>query len=160
MIFPVSRRTILGALLATPLPLPAAPGLRAADLRVLPEQASGDALLEYLLGFAKDVTARRRERLRRLRTDDDVRAWQETNRDAFRKCIGGLWSERTPLRPRLRACSTGPGYQVRKIIFESLPEFYGTRWAAHRTRSMGRAGGVDLKSTLPVQAHSRMRKWV
>src|ERR1019366_9094767 len=98
---PVSRRTLLGALLATPLPLPAAPGLRAADLRVLPEQTSRDGLLEYLLGLAKDVTVRRQERLRRLRTEDDMRAWQQTNRARFLECIGGLWSERTPLKPRV-----------------------------------------------------------
>jgi cephalosporin-C deacetylase-like acetyl esterase len=125
MTFPISRRTLLGALLATPLPLPAAPGLRAGDLRVLPEQASRAVMLAYLLGLAKDVTTRRQERLSQVR-GADVGAWQETNRAHFLACIGGLWSDRTPLKPRITGVLDRPGYQVRKIVFESLPEFYVT----------------------------------
>jgi cephalosporin-C deacetylase-like acetyl esterase len=117
---------LLGALLATPTALSAAPGLSAADLRVLPAQPSRDMMLEYLLGLAREATARRQERLRGLHTPADLRAWQEANRARFLECIGGLWSERTPLNPRIAGVLERSGYHVRKIVFESLPEFYVT----------------------------------
>jgi len=126
MRFPVSRRTLLGALLATPFSRAETPGLRAADLRVLPEPGPPEALLDYLLGLAKEATIRRQERLQGLHTPADLKAWQETNRAHFLECIGGLPTDRTPLRPRITGVLERPGYQVRKILFESLPEFYVT----------------------------------
>src|SRR5690348_16607806 len=122
----ISRRTLLGAAVAARLPLPAATVLRSGDLRVMAEQGSGGMMQEYLLNLASDATARRLERLRALRSEKDIRSWQESNRDRFLELIGGLPRERTALRPRTTGTLVRDGYEVRKVIFESLPEFYVT----------------------------------
>lgn len=122
----ISRRALLGAAAVARLPLQAEPALREEDLRVLPKEGSGEMMQEYLLQLAGNLTARRLERLHALRTESDVRAWQESNRARFLECIGELPRERTPLRPRTTGTLAREGYEVRKIIFESLPEFYVT----------------------------------
>lgn len=96
------------------------------ELRVLPEQPTQEMMQEYLLGLAREITARRRERLGALRSKEDIREWQESNRARFLECIGGLPGERTALRPRVMGKLVREGYEVRKIIFESLPDFYVT----------------------------------
>jgi len=121
-----SRRTLLGAMLAASWPRLGAAPFSSAELRVLPEQPTQEMMQEYLLVLAREITARRRERLSALRSKDDIREWQEANRARFLECIGGLPGERTPLRPRMTGTLVRDGYEVRKIILESLPEFYVT----------------------------------
>ncbi|HVP48843.1 MAG TPA: acetylxylan esterase [Bryobacteraceae bacterium] len=120
----ISRRELLGAAVAARLPLRAA--LRTEDLRVLTDTGSGEMMQEYLLRLAGEITARRQERLRALRSESDIRSWQESNRARFLELIGGLPRERTALHPRITGTLVRDGYEVRKIIFESLPEFYVT----------------------------------
>lgn len=121
-----SRRTLLGALLAAPLPRLGLAGLRSGDLRVLPEQPAQEIMQEYLLRLAREATARRLDRLQALSSKEDIRGWQQSNRARFLECIGGLPAERTPLHPRTTGTLMRDGYEVRKVIFESLPEFYVT----------------------------------
>jgi len=55
-----------------------------------------------------------------------LKKWQETNRQEFLRLIGGLPVERTPLNARVVGEIAREGYVIRKVIFESLPEFYVT----------------------------------
>jgi len=117
---------VLGVLAAAGLPAAAAPVLGAADLRVLGNPGTGDMMLEYLASLARQATEKRRERLHRIHSESDIRNWQDVNRRSFLEAIGGLPGERTPLRPRATGTLVREGYEVRKIVFESLPEFYVT----------------------------------
>jgi len=142
----ISRRTLLGAAVAARLPLRAA--LRTEDLRVLTD-GSGEMMQEYLLRLAGEVTARRQERLRALGSENDILAWQESNRARFLELIGGLPRERTALHPRITGTLVRDGYEVRKIIFESLPEFYVTANLYVPSR-----GGAPYPAVLAPCGHS------
>lgn len=85
-----------------------------------------DMLENFLVAEAKKAAASRRDQMRALRSEVELRKWQEAQRRAFLKLIGGLPEERTPLNPRTTGELIRVGYVVRKVIFESLPEFYVT----------------------------------
>jgi cephalosporin-C deacetylase-like acetyl esterase len=65
-------------------------------------------------------------RMDAVKSQAELASWQEANRQAFLKLIGGLPAERSPLNARVVGEFARPGYVVRKVIFESLPEFYVT----------------------------------
>ncbi len=83
-------------------------------------------LPRYLLGQAQQATVKRLVRLESIRSAADVKTWQDENRRKFLELIGGLPREKTPLNARLAGEIQRDGYSIRKVIFESLPEFYVT----------------------------------
>ena len=85
-----------------------------------------EMLASYLNGRVDEAAEKVRVRRTALESPADFTAWQEANRAAFLDLIGGLPNERGPLNPRQVGELTRDGYVVRKIIFESLPEFYVT----------------------------------
>jgi cephalosporin-C deacetylase-like acetyl esterase len=80
----------------------------------------------YLNNLAQAATAKRLARFNQIQTQTEFLNWQEENRRTFLDLIGGLPSERSPLHARVTGEISREGYVVRKIIFESLPEFYVT----------------------------------
>jgi cephalosporin-C deacetylase-like acetyl esterase len=104
--------------------------LQPEQLRVLKgsplEEQYRDMLFDYLLGQARQATVRRLARLGSIRSERDLKTWQEDNRRKFLELIGGLPEEKTPLHPRLTGELRHDGYLLRKVIFESQPELYVT----------------------------------
>jgi len=100
------------------------------DLRVLRgtalEKEYARMLPAYLLRLAAAQTETRLNRLNAIQGPDDFKPWQEANRKKFLELIGGLPEERAPLRAQVVGEFAREGYAVRKVIFESLPEFYVT----------------------------------
>ncbi len=105
-------------------------GLRSEDLLVMrgtpAEKDYRDMLFNYLLRQADQATEKRLRRLEALQSRDDVKGWQDSNRENFLRLIGGLPGPRSSLNPRYIGELPRQGYVVRKVIFESLPEFFVT----------------------------------
>jgi cephalosporin-C deacetylase-like acetyl esterase len=102
--------------------------LQAEDLRVITSAgvASEEMLAEYLNGQTRAMAEKCRARLGSIHSAADLARWQEESRQAFLALIGRLPAERAPLNARVVGEFSRPGYVVRKVIFESLPEFYVT----------------------------------
>jgi cephalosporin-C deacetylase-like acetyl esterase len=119
-----------------PAPTRAQTLLRPESLRVIEgtalEQQYQEMLLKFLLQQAAELTEKRRNRLNEINTETDFRRWQETNRETFLRLIGGLPEiagqpgQKPPLHARLVGQVERQGYSLRKVIYESLPEFYVT----------------------------------
>ncbi len=67
----------------------------------------------------------RKERYEALKTPDEIRAWQEANRDYFVQALGGF-PERTPLNAQVVSSGTGEGFRYENRMYESRPQFYVT----------------------------------
>ncbi|MBZ5563169.1 MAG: acetylxylan esterase [Acidobacteriia bacterium] len=104
--------------------------LTEADLRVVqggPREKDFERMLpDYLQRLAADATGKRRARLEAIHSEADFRSWQESNRKNFLDLIGGLPEARTPLNARAVGEVAREGYVVRKLIYDSLPEYYVT----------------------------------
>ncbi len=87
---------------------------------------SEEMLADYMNTQARAMAEKCRARLSSIQSQADLAQWQEETRRAFLALIGGLPGERTPLNARVVGEFSRPGYLVRKVIFESLPEFYVT----------------------------------
>jgi cephalosporin-C deacetylase-like acetyl esterase len=83
-------------------------------------------LPDYLNKLAQGATEKRLARFNQIRNEADFRNWQEANRRTFLDLIGGLPAERSPLHARVTGEISREGYVIRKVIFESLPEYYVT----------------------------------
>lgn len=104
--------------------------LGATELRVMQgtalEKDYSEMLFKFLLAQAKQANEKRVARLESIHSEADLKSWQEMNRKKFLELIGGLPTERSPLNARVVGEITRQGYVVRKVVFESLPEFYVT----------------------------------
>jgi len=101
--------------------------LAPADLRVSQDTSEMRQMLPaYLNKLAQGATEKRLMRFNRIQTESDIRNWQEANRRTFLELIGGLPTERSPLHARVTGEISREGYLIRKVIFESLPEYYVT----------------------------------
>ncbi len=101
--------------------------LAQADLRVIQDTSQMRQMLPaYLNNLAQDATVKRLARFNQIQTPSDFRTWQEENRRTFLDLIGGLPTERLALHARVTGEISREGYVVRKVIFESLPEYYVT----------------------------------
>ena len=100
------------------------------DLRVLRgiaiESQYHEMLYSSLLKQAAEQSAKRLARLEAIQSQADFTKWQDVNRHEFLRLIGDLPHDRTPLNPRTVGEVGRDGYTIRKVIFESLPEFYVT----------------------------------
>lgn len=104
--------------------------LKPEDMRVIQgtslESKYQDMMLKYLLGQAAAETNKREARIEAIHSESEFKAWSDANRQKFLDLIGGLPHVRTPLNARVVGEVVRDGYVVRKVIFESLPEFYVT----------------------------------
>lgn len=85
-----------------------------------------EMLGHYLAGQAKAAAQKSAEELIAIRSMTDLQQWQDRRRNTFLEVIGGLPQKKTDLRPRITGELRRDGYIVRKLFFESLPEFYVT----------------------------------
>lgn len=90
------------------------------------ENEHQEMLFNHLTLMAKQATQERLARLEAIGSEADFRAWQNTNRQKFLDFIGGLPADRTPLNPHVMGELKRDDYIIRKIIFESLPNYYVT----------------------------------
>ena len=101
--------------------------LTQADLRVTEDSSKIEWMLPaYLNKLAQGATEKRLARFNQIQTETDFRSWQEANRRTFLELIGGLPTERSRLHARVTGEISREGYIIRKVIFESLPEYYVT----------------------------------
>lgn len=104
--------------------------LRHDDLRVIQgtqlEKDYNEMLFNHLLRQAEQTTEKRLARVGAIQSEADFKNWQEVNRRRFLELIGDLPDTRTPLNGRVLGEVAREGYVVRRVIFESLPEFYVT----------------------------------
>jgi len=122
---------VLGVLWSSPpagAKAPAAPPSND-ELRVLPEAidgvAPGQMLHAYLMRRGQEAFQRRRAEYEKLKTPEQLAAYQERMRQFFVAQLGGL-PERTPLEPQVVARERRDGYRIEKVIFQSQPRHYVT----------------------------------
>ncbi|MGO8789716.1 MAG: acetylxylan esterase [Terriglobia bacterium] len=97
------------------------------DLRVNQDTSEMRQMLPaYFEKLVQEATQQRLARFNQIQNESDFRRWQEANRRTFLELIGGLPSERSPLHARVVGAVPREGYVIRKVIFESLPEYYVT----------------------------------
>lgn len=96
------------------------------DLRVLPSLVDGIAPVNFvedqLKKLAYAALDRRDSEYEKLKTAEDVSAWQKRQRATFLEALGGL-PARTPLNARVTGTRELSGYRMEKILFESQPGF-------------------------------------
>jgi dienelactone hydrolase len=72
--------------------------------------------------FAHDLYAAAPRRLRfEAQTRADAEAWQKALRAKLIELVGGFPQTRAPLRPKVLATRTFPGYRREKVVFDSRP---------------------------------------
>lgn len=101
----------------------------AEDLTVLPAKLDGvppaQMMREYLLRLAREATQRRAAEFEKVKTPEQIAAYQDRLRQFFLDRLGGL-PPRTPLAPRVVGRIAGDGYVVEKVIYQSQPGHYVT----------------------------------
>jgi dienelactone hydrolase len=73
---------------------------------------------------AQECSRRRAQEKAALGSVADFEAYRTKIRDHFMEAIGGLPSERTPLRPRVTGVLQQEGFRIEKVLFESQPEYF------------------------------------
>ena len=105
------------------------PPLAADDFRVLPEEIGGvkppKMMRAYLLKKVHAALDRREAEYEKLKTPEQIVAYQKRMREFFVDQLGGF-PERTPLRARVVGKLDRDGYRIEKIIYESQPRHYVT----------------------------------
>lgn len=77
-------------------------------------------LPDYLRWLADEAYARRNRILAGLRTPEAIRARQQFVRETFWRLAGGM-PDRTPLETRTMGSFERPGYNLEKIVYQSVP---------------------------------------
>ena len=107
-----------------------AQSLHPGDLNVLAgtplAQQYDEMLQKFLIQEAKSLSSSSLARMEKIHNEGELRSWQEEARGHFLEAIGGLPSPKTPLNARVTGEVKREGYVIRKIVFESRPEFYVT----------------------------------
>jgi hypothetical protein len=99
----------------------APPAAKAAD----PASAGRLALNRYLDGIAAKATAKRAAEVAAIGTRAQAEARQAKVRAQILSLIGEL-PQRTPLNAKIVGETQAPGFRIRKVLFESQPDFYVT----------------------------------
>ncbi len=106
-----------------------AAGASADDLAVLPPKIDGvathDMMHAHLMKEVHKALDRRRAEYEKLKTPEQLAAYQQRMREFFVAQLGGF-PERTPLRPQVIAKEDRDGYRIEKIVFESRPRLFVT----------------------------------
>lgn len=118
-------RTLAVAVFLSMIVAPAA----AEDFTVLPEKIDGVAPKEmmhaYLMRVAHEALDRRDAQYEKLKTPEQLAAYQQRMRAFFVAALGGF-PERTPLQPQVVAKEDRDGYRIEKVIFQSQPRHFVT----------------------------------
>ncbi len=85
----------------------------------------GSLLINYLNGLAFDYYAIRDQEITKLKTKNDWIARQQLVREKLKEILGPF-PEKSPLNPKIMGVLKKDGYQVEKIVYESMPGFYVT----------------------------------
>ena len=80
---------------------------------------------DHLMRLAYEALDRRDAAFEKLKTPEDVAAWQESRRHIFLQALGGF-PPRTPLKARVVARQQRDGYRLEKVIYESQPGLFVT----------------------------------
>jgi len=100
--------------------------LAAADaMNVLPADAGGPMLRDYLLSECGKCFEARRKAVESLQTPEQVLARAKAMREAYLAAVGPM-PERTPLNARTVGALDRPGYRIEKVIYESRPSHHVT----------------------------------
>ena len=86
---------------------------------------SREMMRSHLRRLAHEALDSRLEKYESLRTEQQIREYQQEMRGFFIKQLGGF-PEKTPLKPRIISRKKYEGFKVEKIIYESAPGFYVT----------------------------------
>ena len=119
----------------------------AEDLTVLGDKLDGvappDMMHAYLLGKSHAALDRRKDAYEKLKTPEEVAAYQKRMREFFVEQLGGF-PERTPLNARVVDRMERDGYRIEKVIFESQPRHYVTAllYSARRQAAVSRRAGA------------------
>jgi len=79
----------------------------------------------YLKAAAFAALDKRKAEYERVKTPEQVAAWQQTRREFFERQLGGF-PKRTPLNARVTGRIEADDYRVEKVIFESQPKHHVT----------------------------------
>jgi cephalosporin-C deacetylase-like acetyl esterase len=94
-------------------------------LQGLPDFREARTMLpEYLNRRVFSLLDARQEKIRQIRTPEDLAARRAYVRERMLAALGGLPSERTPLNAKVVATLDRDGYRIEKVVFESQPRFY------------------------------------
>ncbi len=85
----------------------------------------GAMLWDWFMKELDSADAKRRERLRSVRSAADLASLGDRVRRKMLEAIGGF-PERTPLNAKPVGVLKRPGYVIEKIVFESRPQYYVT----------------------------------
>ncbi|MBI5687677.1 MAG: acetylxylan esterase [Verrucomicrobia bacterium] len=105
----------------------------AQDLNVLPPTPPTPkgtnaplAMLDaYLKAAAFAALDKRKADYERVKTPEQIAAWQQQRREFFERQLGGF-PKRTPLNAKVTGTMDGGDYRVEKVIFESEPKHHVT----------------------------------
>lgn len=92
------------------------------DLTCLSEPIT---LYQQLQNEAYDALDRRRERFESLKTEDDIRDYQNRLREFFVRQLGGF-PDKTPLNAQTVRTIDEDGYRIENVIYESRPHHHIT----------------------------------
>ncbi len=87
--------------------------------------APSEMMKESLTKQAIRLLDERKARYETLKTEEEIRAYQENLRAFFVQQLGGF-PERTPLNPQIVGQGETEWFRYEKVIFESRPKFYVT----------------------------------
>ncbi len=79
----------------------------------------------YLRGAAFAALDQRKLNYEKVKTPEQIAAWQQRRREFFIEQLGGF-PERTPLNAKVTGTLDGGDYRVEKVIFESRPNHHVT----------------------------------
>lgn len=117
----MNRNLLVAVVILCLAPLPAR---GQEDLRVLPEKIDGVAPSEmvrkHVGALAEQALDRRDATFEKLKTPEQVRAYQKRMREFFIAQLGGF-PDRTPLNARTVGTIDRDGYRIEKVLFESQP---------------------------------------
>lgn len=120
---------MIRSLLSVVVLLAVVPAIAAEDLDVLGEQIDGaepgKMVHAYLLDRATEALDRRDTEYEKIKTPEDVAAYQKRMREFFVRQLGGF-PERTPLEPQVVGREDRDGYRIEKVIFQSQPRHFVT----------------------------------
>jgi cephalosporin-C deacetylase-like acetyl esterase len=102
-------------------------GVRADDLNLPRERIAGGQpggmMQSYWMRQVDQATQRWKDRYEKLKTPEDITAYQQQLREVMLQSIGGL-PEPTPLEPLVTSMTAREGYRVEKVLFQSQPGHY------------------------------------
>ncbi|MDD4787011.1 MAG: alpha/beta hydrolase family protein, partial [Pirellulales bacterium] len=121
----MSMKSLFAAIgLAVSILLPAA-SAQDQDLSVLAGQtaaaAPSEVLHAWLMDEVREATERRDAAYEKIKTPEEIAAYQKRMRDFFVEQLGGF-PDRTPLNARVVGREQRDGYRIEKVIFESQPK--------------------------------------